>query len=157
MHRLILILLFAGAAAPAQMVPVPAQYQELYTTLSTQISAFDTAVHASWNGTSSPVIYAPQLEAASAAQYTTLLNANYYTNAVLPELEELQALGAQGVDVHITAAQLIDIRASIREGQCKFKHRIRAGLLEVIAGYRHRVELRHTRRQIVNEIRRNAH
>src|ERR1700733_7780098 len=102
MNRLIFILFVAAAAAPAQSVPVPSTYQDLYSTLTTQISTFDSAVRANWDGTPSPVVYAPQLETASAALYTELIGANYYTNAVLPELEELQALGAKGVNVHIS-------------------------------------------------------
>src|ERR1700733_8772720 len=102
MPRLIIMLLFAVAGLSAQTIPVPSTYQDIYNTLTTQISAFDSAVHASWDGTSSPVLYAPQLETASAAQYTALLVPTYYSNAVLPELEALQALGAQGVAVHIS-------------------------------------------------------
>jgi chitodextrinase len=102
MHRLIFILLAAAATLPAQAIPVPSNYQDAYSTLTTQISTFDAAVRANWNGTPSPVIYAPQLETASAANFTQLLGTSYYTNAVLPELEELQALGAQGVNVHIS-------------------------------------------------------
>jgi hypothetical protein len=102
MRRLIIMLLFAALGLPAQTIAVPATYQDLYTALTAQISAFDSAVRANWDGTSSPVLYAPQLETASAAQYTALLAPTYYSNAVLPELEELQALGAQGVAVHIS-------------------------------------------------------
>jgi Fibronectin type III domain len=102
MDRPLIVLLFAAAGLRAQTIPVPSTYQDIYTNLTTQISAFDSAVRASWNGTTSPVIYAPQLEAASAAQYTVLLGTDYYTNAVVPELDELQALGARGVNVHIS-------------------------------------------------------
>ncbi len=97
--RPIFIFAFAAGTVPAQ---VPSAYQDAYNTLTTQISAFDAAVRASWNGTSSGVIYAPQLETASAANFTQLLGTNYYTNVVLPELEEMKALGAQGVNVHIS-------------------------------------------------------
>jgi hypothetical protein len=102
MNRLIFILLVAAATVSAQTVPVPATYQYTYNTLTAQIASFDSAVRANWNGSPSPVIYAPQLETASAAKFTQLLGTSYYTNAVLPELEQLQALGAQGVNVHIS-------------------------------------------------------
>src|SRR3984885_4839620 len=90
MNRLIFILFVAAADAPAQSVPVPSTYQDLYSTLTTQISTFDSAVRANWDGTPSPVVYAPQLETASAALYTELIGANFTPNAVLPELEDLQ-------------------------------------------------------------------
>jgi fibronectin type III domain protein len=100
MHRLIFMLPLAAVIGWAQTVP--STYQTMYNTLNTQISAFDSSVRASWNGKSSPVVYAPQLENASAALYTELLGTNYYTNAVIPELDELEALGAKGVNVHIS-------------------------------------------------------
>ena len=81
---------------------VPSEYQDIYSNLNTQISSFDSAVRADWNGSTSPVVYAPQLEAASSAQYTGLLATNYYSNVVLPELDELQALGAHGVKVQVS-------------------------------------------------------
>jgi chitodextrinase len=102
MNRLIFILLVAAAVVSAQSVPVPAAYQATYNTLTTQIASFDAAVRANWNGSPSPVIYAPQLETASAANFTNMLVPTYYTNVVLPELEQLKALGAQGVNVHIS-------------------------------------------------------
>jgi fibronectin type 3 domain-containing protein len=96
-----IVALTAGCFAASGQT-VPPEYQNLYTTLSAQISSFDSAVHAVWNGSSSPVNHAPQLEAASSALYTGLLGANYYTNVVLPQLEELQALGAQGIKVQVS-------------------------------------------------------
>jgi hypothetical protein len=96
------LILAAGTGLKAQFTSVPAAYQDTYNTLATQIASFDSAVRAKWDGTPSGVVYAPQLETASAANYTNLLGANYYTNVVVPELDELQALGAQGVNVHIS-------------------------------------------------------
>jgi hypothetical protein len=102
MTRFFCFLLLFASGAFAQTSSVPSTYQDIYTLLNTQISAFDSTIRAGWNGSSSGVVYAAQLETASAAQYTTLLGANYYTDVVLPELEELQALGVKGVDVHIS-------------------------------------------------------
>ena len=85
----------------AQTIPVPSEYQDLYSTLTTQINSFDTAVRADWNGSKYPVLYSAQLQTANSDQYTELLGTYYYSGTVLPELEEQQALGASSVTVHI--------------------------------------------------------
>jgi hypothetical protein len=94
------LILTAGSLS-AQAPPVPAEYQDIYSTLTTQIAGFDAAVNAGWNGSTYPYLDAPQLSAADSNQYTTILGSTFYTYAVLPELEELQALGANAVTVHI--------------------------------------------------------
>jgi hypothetical protein len=77
MYRHIFIFLIAAATVPAQIVPVPLAYQDTHTTVwLRKIASFDAAVRANWNGSPSGVIYAPQLETASAANYTNLLGAN---------------------------------------------------------------------------------
>jgi len=85
----------------AQAPAVPALYQDLYNTLTTQIAGFDAAVKAGWNGSSYPYLNAPQLAAAGSDQYTKLLGQNFYTYAVIPQLDELKALGANAVTSHI--------------------------------------------------------
>ncbi len=100
-HPLTLSLLFTAGSLSAQAPPVPPAYQDLYNTLSTQISAFDTTVSAGWNGSSYPYLDAPQLQAASSDEYTSLLATYYYSVAVTEQLEVLQALGANAVTVHV--------------------------------------------------------
>ena len=100
-HPLTLALLFAAGSLSAQAPPVPPVYQDLYNTLSTQIAAFDTTVSAGWNGSSYPYLEAPQLLAANSDEYTSLLAPYYYSVAVTEQLEELQALGASAVTVHV--------------------------------------------------------
>jgi chitodextrinase len=90
----------AARSLSAQAPPVPAQYQDLYNTLNTQIAGFDTAVNAGWNGKPYPYLNAPQLQVASSDEYTLLLQPGY-AEAVSTELEELQALGAKAVTVQI--------------------------------------------------------
>ena len=102
MQRLVTAVLLAATASWAQTIPVPSAYQDLYSTLTTQIASFDTAVKAGWNGSKYPVLYSPQLQSADSGQYTMLLGANFYSSTVLPELEEQKALGAQSVTVHIS-------------------------------------------------------
>jgi len=94
----------AAGSLSAQAPPVPEAYQDLYTSLNTQITAFNQALKsAGWSASSSkyPYVNAPQLQAANSDQYTQLLGTNYYTSFVTEELQEMQALGATGVTVHI--------------------------------------------------------
>jgi hypothetical protein len=84
----------------AQAPPVPTEYQNLYNYLNTQITGFNSAVNAGWNGSSYPYLDAPQLLAASSDGYTNELQPGY-TLAVYAQLEELQALGVGAVTVHI--------------------------------------------------------
>jgi hypothetical protein len=69
--------------------------------LNTQIAAFETAVKAGWNGSKYAYLDAPQLSSANSDQYTYLLQTNYYVRSVTPELDELEALGANAVTVHL--------------------------------------------------------
>src|SRR5579862_7999103 len=94
-------LILSAGYSSAQTPPVPSVYQDLYDSLTTQISGFETAVNTGWNGSSYPYLNAPQLEAADSDQFTQLLGTNYYTGAVTDQLQELQALGANAVTVHI--------------------------------------------------------
>jgi hypothetical protein len=98
-HSLSITLLSAlGAFAQA---PVPPEYQGLYNTLNTQISGFDAAVNAGWNRMPYAYLNAPQLQSASSDEYTTLLGTNYYSLTVIPQLNDLVALGAKAVTVHL--------------------------------------------------------
>jgi len=100
-HRVIILtLVLQGFVAVGQTVPQA--YQDLYSTLNTQISNFDSAVKSRWSGTTAAVNYAPQLETASSAQYTGLLAPGYYDYVVEPQLDELQALGAKGIKVQVS-------------------------------------------------------
>jgi hypothetical protein len=94
------VILSAGSLS-GQAPPVPAEYQDLYNSLTTQIAGFETAVDAGWNGSSYPYLNAPQLETANSGQYTQLLGTNYYASQVIVQLDELQALGANAVTIHI--------------------------------------------------------
>ena len=93
--------LFSAAWVLAQNAPVPAKFQPIYDNLYGAISTFDNSVKAGWDGQLSPFQYSPQLLSANSTQYTTLLGSNYYEYRVATELQELQALGATAVTVHI--------------------------------------------------------
>ena len=100
-NSLALTLLLATGSLSAQAPPVPSEFQDLYNTLTTQITAFKKAVNAGWDGSSYAYLNAPQLETADSSQYTALLGSTFYTYGVLPQLDELKALGANAVTVHI--------------------------------------------------------
>jgi hypothetical protein len=85
----------------AQAPPVPTEYQNLYNYLNTQITSFDAAVNAGWNGSSYPYLDAPQLEGAGSEQYTQLLEPAY-AFSVLTQLNALKALGANAVTLRLT-------------------------------------------------------
>jgi chitodextrinase len=97
----ILIVPLGGRSLSAQAPQVPAVYQDLFTSLSTQLQTFDTTLDAGWNGSSYPYLDAPQLDTANSGQYTKLLGANYYAGQVTVQLDELKALGANAVTIHI--------------------------------------------------------
>ncbi|MNP04364.1 hypothetical protein D3C76_962760 [compost metagenome] len=52
---------------------------------------------------------------------------------------------------------LLGIGPGVDQGQCQLQHRIRTGLLKVIAGHRNRVEARHVFVQVADHVRGNAH
>jgi chitodextrinase len=99
------LVLCALATLPlaAQTNPdVPSQYQAIYSNMTTQISAFQTAIDQGWDATPYPVAWAPHLSSAESDQFTALIAPGYFTNTVLVELQELQATGAMAVTTHIS-------------------------------------------------------
>ncbi len=103
LNRLIITAMLCSGIAVGQSTPpsVPAAYQSLYSELQGDISSLIQTVPAPPNGSSNPTIYSSQLLSANSDQGPSLLGANYYTAIVLPELQELQALGVTAVSVHI--------------------------------------------------------
>jgi len=99
----ILALLFFRLIASGQTVPsnVPSQYQSLYSELQGDISTFSQAISAQGNGASYPTVFASQALTTDSDLGSTLLDANYFQYDVLPELQELKALGVTAVSVHI--------------------------------------------------------
>ncbi len=81
--------------------PVPAAYQSLYTELQGDISTFSQAISAAGNGSKYPTQFASQALSANSDLGATLLQSYFYSGNVLPELQELQALGVTTVSVHI--------------------------------------------------------
>ncbi len=94
-------LLICGHAAAQTPPSVPSSYQSLYSELQGDITSFSQAMSASGNGGTYPTLFAAQALTANSDQASALLGASYYSGTVLPELQELQALGVKAVAVHI--------------------------------------------------------
>ncbi len=80
---------------------VPAVYQSLYSELQGDIANFSQASAAASNGSSYPTTYSSQLLTANSNVGPTLIGSSYFNVAVMPELQELQALGVTAVSVNI--------------------------------------------------------
>jgi hypothetical protein len=87
--------------------PVPSQYQDAYTAVNSNLTSFNTTLSSQWNGATSPVAYAPQLQTAISDLTTNLLQPNYYQMTVLSELNSLQALGATAITFHVNFPNLL--------------------------------------------------
>ena len=98
--RVFIVLLTVALIAPATVVfaqpAVPATYQDVYTSLNNQISAFQSTIPA---GGSYPVNFAAELVSANSNRGPLLFSTPY--SAVLMELDALKALGIQAVKVGI--------------------------------------------------------
>src|SRR5271157_5881269 len=96
------LLILALPALMTGQTPVPSGYQSLYSSLTTQINSFAGEINSGWNGsTTAPVAFSAQLFTANGDNGSVMLGANYLTNAVEPELNELKAMGVKAVFVAI--------------------------------------------------------
>ena len=86
-----------GAQTPP---PVPTVFQDLYTTLNTDLTSFNTTLNSQWNGVKYPVIFSPQLWNANSNEGPSLLNAGALTT-IQVQVQELKAMGAQGIEVEV--------------------------------------------------------
>ena len=94
------ILVVQAATLVAQNVPVPSSFQDLYSSLDSKLSAFESMVNSQWTGTNSPVIFGAELLTANANRGLQLLQPNAQTSINL-ELDRLQSLGVQSVTIAI--------------------------------------------------------
>ena len=80
--------------------PVPPDFQDLYTALDNSLSSFNTTLNSQWNGVKYPVIFSAQLWDANANSGPQLVNPNSLV-AVQAQLQELKAMGVEGVSVEV--------------------------------------------------------
>ncbi len=98
--KFVLFVLFSGRVLAAQTVP--SQYQSLSNSLSTTIQSFAGEVNTGWNQSIGPMAESAQLGSASdVVGSSNILNPLYYSDIVIPELNELKALGVKAVVVII--------------------------------------------------------
>jgi fibronectin type 3 domain-containing protein len=79
--------------------PVPSTYQDLYTTLQTDLDAFNTTLNSVWNGSTYATAFAGNLHSANGNSGPSLAT-TYYSGATL-ELQALKAIGVQAVMVQV--------------------------------------------------------
>jgi chitodextrinase len=78
--------------------PVPTEFQDLYATLSTDLSAFNATLSTLWNGSRYPVLFAGNLQDANATAGPTLVS----TTSYVLQLQALKATGVQAIMVHVS-------------------------------------------------------
>ncbi|HXM42287.1 MAG TPA: hypothetical protein VN924_13625 [Bryobacteraceae bacterium] len=97
------ILILAGKSpcrASTPPPPVPTAFQDLYTSLDSSLSSFNTTLNSQWNGVKSPVLFSAQLWNANANAGPQLVNANSIA-AIQAQLQELKAMGVKAVTVAV--------------------------------------------------------
>jgi fibronectin type 3 domain-containing protein len=96
----LILLPFRANVCRAAAPPVPQTFQDLYTTLNTDLSLFNTTLSTIWNGSKYPVLYSVDLSTADANSGPQLINAGYMTG-VLNQLQSYKAMGATAVMVQV--------------------------------------------------------
>ena len=71
--------------------------------------------------------------------------------------KEERQTGGEIIDLHTARQGGFHIFAAIGKGEAQFLHKVRAGLLHMVAGDRDRVELRHFGGRVFDDIRHNPH
>ncbi len=100
--------LLASLRCSAQKPPsVPAQYQDIFNTVTSDINNFAATVDSQWDKSRYPVAYSSQLLSADSDLTTLLLSPNYYQYSVIAELNDLQALGVTAITFHVNFPTLL--------------------------------------------------
>jgi chitodextrinase len=100
LHLFVILTVSGTSPCGASTPPVPAAFQALYTLLDTDLAAFNVTLDAGWNGVKYPVIFTANLYDANANGGPQLVNATSVAG-VLAQLQELRAMGVQGVTVEV--------------------------------------------------------
>src|SRR5580704_16421489 len=80
--------------------PVPSVFQALYTSLDNYLVNFNTTLNSEWNGVKYPVVFTASLYDANANSGPEMINSASVA-AIQAQLQELKAMGVQGVTVEI--------------------------------------------------------
>jgi chitodextrinase len=97
---LALLLLPEKSPLSAQQPPVPASFQALYTSLDNDLISFNTTLNSQWNGVKYPVLFTANLINADADVGPQMVNSGSVAGTLI-QLQELKAMGVQGVTVEI--------------------------------------------------------
>lgn len=87
--------------------PIPAAYSDLFDQLTGDLSDFQTAVDAGWNGSTYPVAFAGQLTSANSNNGPGLLDPSGM-QSIQQELQVLKAVGVQAVSVEVSFPMLYE-------------------------------------------------
>src|SRR5262249_27795390 len=80
---------------------VPAEFQDLYTSLQASLDAFNKTLDARWNGAKAPVVFSAELLTANSNRGQQLLASDALPGVRL-ELDRLKALGVRGVVFNVS-------------------------------------------------------
>lgn len=93
-------LVFSYAAMAAWAQPVPSEFQDLYSELDAQLTAFDRRIGSAWNGSTYPTDMGAELLTANGNRGRALLAPNTRLG-VVAELNALRALGSRSIVVAV--------------------------------------------------------
>ena len=85
--------------------PVPASFQDLYTSLNNYLDTFNTTLNSQWNGVKYPTLFSANLYDANADAGPGLVNSGSLAT-VQAQLQELKAMGVQAVTVEVSFPML---------------------------------------------------
>lgn len=80
--------------------PVPAEFQDLYTTLKGDLDSFNLTLHSQWNGTGYPVLFTANLWNANANGGPQLVTGAGLVS-IQQQMQQLKAMGFRGVTVAV--------------------------------------------------------
>jgi fibronectin type 3 domain-containing protein len=106
---LLALLLVPGKSSLSaqQPPPVPASFQALYTSLDNYLVNFNATINSQWNGTSYPVLFTANLADANAGAGPGIINSASVAG-IQTQLQELKAMGVQGVTVEVSFPMLYE-------------------------------------------------
>ena len=93
-------MLWAFSCMASTPPPVPALYQDLYTSLSDHLNSFNTTLNSQWNGVKYPVLFTANLWNAGADAGPQMVGTGYLAG-VQAQLQGLKAMGVQAVTVEV--------------------------------------------------------
>ena len=81
-------------------IPIPTLFQDVYTSLNSDLNAFNTTLNRSWNGSKYPFLSTGTLTFADANSGPQLVSSGYLPG-VQNQLQGLKAMGVQAIMVEV--------------------------------------------------------